>query len=316
MLNVAFLWIFSRGIELGVIVLCLLPIRALLRKKVPRIFSYLLWGALPVNIVYNLCTQLVPGLSTKIADYVDEKKHIEIGKGLLGAFEFIWTIGIIVILLGMLISYFGFYMCLIGSIRLKQDIYLNGRIRSPFTIGIFSPKIYLPTSVDEKYYESIILHEQVHIQRRDIWMKYLAVMFLAIFWFQPVLWLCYRMFINDMEEACDEAVIRKRPKEFRAEYARALLEVADHADKVHGIAIGYGNGEIKARIKNIVDYEKKSAQIRIIALVSCVLFMIVAVPISWQVPRMVKVEQVSRTVKTPLGVQEENTETKHVSSDE
>ena len=58
-----------------------------------------------------------------------------------------------------------------------------------------------------------VLHEQVHIRRKDIWMKNFALLFLALFWFQPLLWLAYRLFVNDMEEACDEAVLKEKGEE-------------------------------------------------------------------------------------------------------
>ena len=67
MSNVTFLWIFSRGIELGVIVLCLLPVRALFRRKIPRLFSYLLWAALPANIIFYLVVKIV---SSRVANVV------------------------------------------------------------------------------------------------------------------------------------------------------------------------------------------------------------------------------------------------------
>lgn len=303
MWNAAFLWIFSRGIELGVIVLCMLPVRMLLRKKVPRLFSYLLWGALPVNIVFNLCMRLIPGVAREIVDHVDEKKQIEIGKDLLVTLKWIWTAGVIVILFGILLSYIRFHAYLIGSIRWKENIYLNGRIRSPFTAGVFYPKIYLPTWVDEAYYESVILHEQVHIKRKDIWMKYLAMIVLAVFWFQPILWFCFHMFINDMEEACDEAVLRKKGSAFRTEYATALLEVADGMGKVKGVALGYGSGEIRARILHIMYYERANSKVHLQALSGLVLFMVVAVFLSWQNPNMVKEEQEKIVVRKELSVE-------------
>ena len=160
----------------------------------------------------------------------------------------------------------------------------------PFTLGLFCPKIYLPYSLKEEYYESVILHECVHINRRDVWMKYLAVGILGLFWFQPVLWFAYRCFVNDMEEACDETVIRQKGTDFREEYARSLLAVSDLDEKIRGVAIGYGTGVIKSRIRHIMNYEKAKTKRCVVAILVCCLFMILAVPISWQVPRIVRGE--------------------------
>lgn len=288
MSNVAFLWIFSRGMELGVIVLCLLPLRVLLRKKVPRLFSYLLWAALPVNIGYNLVMRFVAMVNSRVVDHVYKSPKIIVDEKIVQVMKWCWICGTLLVISGMVYSYIRFLRRLIGSIRLQKGIYIADRIRSPFTLGVFCPKIYLPISLKEEYYESVILHEQVHIARRDVWMKYLAVVFLGLFWFQPILWFAYRLFVNDMEEACDETVLQKKGTDFREEYARSLLEVSDQAGKVRGAAIGYGNGEIKSRITNVMHYEKAGKKKCVLAGFVCCLFVIVAIPISWQVPRVMQ----------------------------
>ena len=296
MSNETFLWIFSRGIELGVIVLCLLPLRAVLRKKGPRLLSYLLWSALPINVFFNLCMWMLPKEYRLMGTYVAKKAPVVIPETSFRVMKIVWLVGTAVVLVGMLLSYIQFRMRLIGSIRMKENIYLVGRIKAPFSIGLFHPKIYLPTSVAKEWQESVILHEKVHIARRDIWMKYIAIAVLGLFWFQPVLWFAYRLFGNDMEEACDETVLQKKGRDFREEYARSLVEVSFHTRKVRGAAVGYGNGVLRARIRNVMNYKRISGRKFAISILIWVLFVIVAIPISWQVPRMVHANDVENKV--------------------
>lgn len=304
MLNVVILWIFSCGIELGVIVLCLLPLRFILRRKVPRLFSYLLWAAVPVTVVFSLIMQFTPKSSLRIIKRVFEKMPIKVNESSLEILRWIWVIGTAVIIITMLLSYIRFQRCLIGSIRLRKNVYITSRISSPFSIGLLQPKVYLPTAINDEYYESVILHEQIHIQRKDIWMKHLAVIFLAVFWFQPLLWCGYRLFINDMEEACDEAVLRKMGDGFSKEYAKALVEISYQSGKIQGVAIGYGNGEVRARIRNIMNYKQTSSLFRFIMMCLCIFFVIMTVLISIQVPYMVQNEQEVIDVKSNLFVNE------------
>ena len=308
MSNVAFLWIFSRGMELGVIVLCLLPLRALLRRKVPRLFTYLLWAALPVNVGYNLIRFLLPKRDTFVSDYVRRTTTIFVSEKAAQILGWILCCGTALVVFGMVYTYIRFLQCLVGSIRLQKDVYLAARIRSPFTLGVFRPRIYLPTSLKEEYYEAVVLHERVHIARRDVWMKYLAVAFLGLFWFQPVLWFAYRMFINDMEEACDETVLRRKGKEYCAEYARTLVEVSFQAGQVRGVAIGYGNGEVKARVEQVMRYERAKTSVKVVSVVICCLFMVLSIPVSWQVPRLVRAEQQEGTRTESMAVQEKGIE--------
>lgn len=287
MSSVAFLWIFSRGMELGVIVLCLLPLRAVLRRKVPRLFSYLLWAALPLNLVFNLCMGVLLKEKKWIADYMYRMPRLTVKEDAAQAMMYIWMIGTVCVVAVLAGSYVCFLRRLVGSIRLEKGVYIAERIRTPFTLGLVYPKIYLPLTLDESYYESVILHERVHIGRKDIWMKYLAVGVLGLFWFQPVLWLVYPLFVNDMEEACDETVLKEKGEGFREEYARALLEVSCQAGAAWGAALGYGNGEIKSRIVNVMNYTGAGKKKRILAIASCVLFLLLSLVISWQVPRLV-----------------------------
>ena len=290
MSNVAFLWIFSRGMELGVIVLCLLPLRAFFRKKVPRLFSYMLWAALPVNFVYRLAVRFIELINRHVVDYVYQSPKILVDEKIVQVMRLCWCIGTLVVVIGMVRSYIILMRRLVGSIRLQKDVYVTDRIRLPFTLGMIHPKIYLPYSLKEEYYESVIMHERVHINRRDIWMKYLAIGIRNLFWFQPVLWFAYRMFVNDMEEACDETVLRQKGPDFREEYAHSLLELSDQDETIRDVAIGYGAGVIKSRIKNVMYYEVTEKHKCIVATIVCCLFVIISGLISWQVPRIVQGE--------------------------
>ncbi len=289
MSNGAFLWIFSRGIELGVIVLCLLPLRALLRRTVSRRFSYFLWLTIPVNVGLNLALKVIPN-KILIVDYVHIEPLVTVDERTLQLMKWIWGAGTVIVISTLVFRYIHLLRCLVGSIRIQKGIYVTDRIESPFTLGIWRPRIYLPFSLKEEYLESVILHERVHIARRDVWMQYLAVGVLGLFWFQPILWFAYRWFINDMEVACDEAVLRRKGTEFCKEYARTLVEVAFQANEVRGVVIGYGSGEIKGRIKNVMYYKRTGVTLQVVALSVCLLFMVVSLPISWQVPRMMQVK--------------------------
>lgn len=222
------------------------------------------------------------------ADFVHREPKVIVDENTVRVMKWCWIGGTIVVILWLAISYIRFLRRLVGCICLQKGVYLADRIHAPFTLGLLCPKIYLPVSLKEEYYEYVILHEKVHISRKDVWMKYLAVGFLGLFWFQPFLWFACRLFINDMEEACDETVIRKESPEFRERYARVLVEVSFQAGKIRGAAIGYGNGAIKSRITNIMNYKKVRLRGHLMAVMVCALFVVASVLISWQIPRLVQ----------------------------
>ena len=57
---------------------------------------------------------------------------------------------------------------------MRDNIYQTDYISCPFVMGIFKPRIYLPSSILEKEMGYMLLHEQVHIRRKDHLWKLLA----------------------------------------------------------------------------------------------------------------------------------------------
>lgn len=310
MSNAAFLWMVNQGIELGLVTLCLILLRVILRRTAPGIFSYLLWSILPVTALCSLVLQLKPELSVQRSVQIYFTSQLEMKESYFSILKPIWMAGSMVVLVVLFLSYFQFRRCLIGSIRLRKNIYLASRITTPFTLGLFQPKIYLPTSIEREYHEAVILHEQVHIRRKDIWMKNFALLFSALFWFQPLLWLAYRLFVNDMEEACDEAVLKEKGEEYSSEYAKALVEVSYQAGKLKGVAVGYGGGEVKNRVKNVLRYKRTRFGVYVATFLCFVLFVVLLIPLSWSIPQVVKrefsLEGRPRMTVEPSGVETES----------
>ncbi|MBR2407481.1 MAG: M56 family metallopeptidase [Lachnospiraceae bacterium] len=290
MSNAAFLWMVNQGIELGLVTLCLILLRVILRRTAPRLFSYLLWCTLPVTVLCNFLLRMVSNFSVQRLIYLSLSSPLEMSKNFLAVVKLIWLLGLVTFLITLLLTHLQFRRWLVGSIRLRKNIYLASRITTPFTIGLLWPKIYLPTSVKQEYHEAVILHEQVHIRRKDIWMKNFALLFLALFWFQPLLWLAYRLFVNDMEEACDEAVLKEKGEEYSSEYAKVLVEVSYQAGKLKGVAVGYGGGEVKNRVKNVLRYKRARFGVYVATFLCFVLFVALMIPLSWSVPQVVKKE--------------------------
>ncbi len=308
MLNAAILWIMNGGIKLGAVVLCIMCFRVILqRKHIPRIFSYAFWGVLPLMVSYSLAVQIWPGLAVQRPVRMEFVTPLELeGDGFL-LFKTIWIIGAIIVAAGICLVYFLFRRYLIGSIRLKGNIYLASRIKTPFTMGLFNPIIYIPTSLEEKYHEAVILHEQVHIRRKDIWIKCFSFLFLVLFWFQPLIWIAYRLFINDMEQSCDEAVLKEKEEKYPCEYARTVVEVSYHTDKTQGTTVGYGSGDIKKRVNNILRFKRAGFFVLTVAFFFVTMFTILTISLFWNVPQMVR-REFSSEKKTIVAVEESVTE--------
>lgn len=181
----------------------------------------------------------------------------------------LWLMGMAVVLFYTAVSYLLLSRRLLERVKLKENIYLCDAINTPFIMGIFRPKIFLPSSLEESVAQSVIAHEQAHIKRRDHLWKPLGFLLLTVYWFNPLLWLAYKLFCKDMEMACDEKVISRMNLQEVKEYSSALLLCGTVPQKLGSYPLAFGETNIKTRIKSILHYKKPTLWIIIGAAVAC-----------------------------------------------
>ena len=185
--------------------------------------------------------------------------------------QYLWLAGLLGMLLYGMISYWKLQRRLRTAILLRQNIYLAEGIGSPFVIGFFRPRIYLPEGLGEKEQTYILLHEQAHIRRGDPLLKVLAWFSLCLHWFNPLVWLAFTLACRDMEMSCDEAVLKKLGGEIRAEYAASLLSLATGRRIIAGAPLAFGEGDPKGRIKNLAKWKKPALWVILAAGIGCVI---------------------------------------------
>lgn len=167
----------------------------------------------------------------------------------------VWLTGAAVTFLWAVLSYVRLRRRLRESIRLENRLYETDQIKSPFVCGFLRPSIYLPADLSPACRPYVLLHEQAHIRRRDYLTKPLAYAALCLHWFNPLLWLSYRLFCQDIEIACDQSVIRSFRKEDVAGYAEALLEVGKAGTYPSPVPLAFGERPALLRIKHVLDYK-------------------------------------------------------------
>lgn len=184
--------------------------------------------------------------------------------------QYVWVAGIGVMLLYSAVSYLKIRKKLLVVVPLRDNIFLADDIKSPFVVGLFRPKIYLPCNLEEKEQEYIILHEQYHIKRLDHIIKALAFLALAIHWFNPLVWVAFILASKDMEMSCDEAVIGKIGDDVRADYSASLLTLATGRRIIAGTPLAFGEGDTKGRIRNLANWRKPAFWVVLISVVACI----------------------------------------------
>ncbi len=157
------------------------------------------------------------------------------------------------------------------AIRVTENVYLSEHIPSPFVLGIFRPRIYLPYGMTERDMRHVIAHERTHIRRRDHWWKPLGFALLSIHWFNPLLWLAYVLLCRDIELACDEKVIQELGMDARADYSQALLNCSISHRSIAACPVAFGEIGVKQRVKNVLTYRRPAFWVIAVSLVLCIL---------------------------------------------
>ncbi|MEG6614166.1 M56 family metallopeptidase [Pseudoclostridium thermosuccinogenes] len=194
----------------------------------------------------------------------------------------IWLTGMAVMLVYAAIAYLRLKRRISTATLVSENIYESDLIRSPFVFGFVKPKIYLPLSLTGEEREYILLHEKTHIQRLDYIVKLVAFLVLALHWFNPIMWLCFSLMTRDMEMSCDERVIQKTSGLKVTSYSRSLLALASQKKMPAPGPLAFGESNVKARIKNLLDYKKPAFWLIIasIAIVAVLTVMLVSNPVS------------------------------------
>lgn len=182
----------------------------------------------------------------------------------------LWILGMAVFAIAILIKTITMYRSLRDTRKIEGNVYSSPSVLSPFVIGIIKPRIFMPQGLSEKEYSYLLHHEQTHIRRHDMVFKSIWIATLLVHWFNPIVWIAFRMFESDMEMSCDEEVIKNISSELRADYCMSLVSYArkSSAPKYLVSSLGFGKENVKARIKNIMNYKKLSLWLSIVSVLA------------------------------------------------
>ncbi len=182
----------------------------------------------------------------------------------------VWLAGVAIMLLYSLISTLRLRNRVRVSIKTDGGAYICDDIDTPFILGVFRPRIYVPSALPEEQLRHVMAHEQAHLKRKDHLWKPLGFFLLSLHWFNPLLWVAFILLSRDIEQACDEKVIRTMDAADKISYSQALLQASNGRSLVLACPLAFGEVSVKARIKGIVNYKKPMLWIVLGAVALCV----------------------------------------------
>ena len=291
-----FLKLLNMSIAASYLVLAVMLIRALFRKM-PKWISCLMWSLVGLRLVlpFSFESKLsqIPSAEVIPEDILlSEAPAIHSGipavndvvnplltqqsingehllETIISVASVVWLAGVGIMLLYSLCAWLRLHWQVRVSVRLRENIYRCDRVRSPFLLGVFRPRIYLPSDISEEACEYVLSHEKAHIRRKDHLWKPFGFFLLTIYWFNPLLWIGYILLCRDIERACDEKVVSKKDSAYRLGYAEALVDCSVHRRLVMACPVAFGEVSVKSRVKRVLHYKKPALWLVLVSVVLC-----------------------------------------------
>ncbi len=282
-----FLTVLNMSLTASYVILFVMLVRLLL-KKAPKVISYVLWGVVAFRLIipfsfesmfsliprnanavpipHDIIYQQTPQINSRIEavdPFVSQSLPAPTAGASANPFQiyveigaYIWVFGIIALLVYSLVSILILKRQLKSAQLIEKNIFQVHNLQTPFVLGLVRPKIYLPVGLSKEEQNYILIHEQTHIHRKDHIIKIIAFLIVSIHWFNPLVWIAFVLMSTDMELSCDERVLKVMDEDIKKPYANTLLSLAAGRHILNGSPLAFGEGNVKRRIKNVLNYKK------------------------------------------------------------
>ena len=144
-----------------------------------------------------------------------------------------------------------------------DNVFVSDKITAPFVFGFFAPGIYLPDNLENSEKDYVLLHEKTHIRHGDQISKIIGMFVVAVHWFNPLVWLAYALFEQDIEMSCDECVVADMDADVKKAYTMSIVSYAKMSNNKRYLVtplgfskVNFSKTEVTNRVKNIINYKK------------------------------------------------------------
>ncbi|MCP5102394.1 MAG: M56 family metallopeptidase, partial [bacterium] len=140
-------------------------------------------------------------------------------------------------------------------------LYLSPAVSSPIALGIRRPIIVVPfhlyPTLSENEWKSILFHEMSHLYHKDQVILLLQRLVLAVYWWNPMVYVISRDFSKAREEVSDNYAIQE---DSPRRYAGCLVSLAEKTSLVSRLPAAIGMAApfilLEDRIKHILSKER------------------------------------------------------------
>ena len=276
--------ILNLSVTASFLILAVFVLRIIL-KKAPKGVRYILWAmvglrlAIPFSFESRL--SILPNAQSFDAGVDTSTTYVRVAQTATAdkmstseIIAYIWLSGVAIMLLYMLVSFVRVRLMVREAVLYKDNIYMCDHVHSPFVLGIVNPKIYLSSSMSKREMNLVINHERTHIKHGDHLWKPLGFLLLSVYWFNPLCFIAYFLFVKDIELFCDESVTKTLSRTARKKYSYALLGFSKRRMTVSACPLAFAENDVKTRVKNVLSYKKPAIFVIVASVVVCIMTMV------------------------------------------
>ena len=163
----------------------------------------------------------------------------------------------------------------------RVSLRITDELAMPLTWGWLRPAILLPAasvSWPATLRRHVLLHELAHVRRRDALTQFAAQLALALFWFNPLLWLAVRRMREEAEHACDDHVLRagERP----SVYAGTLVQLVSLQTEGSAFPALSAGTELEKRVEALTRARRDASARPALVALAVAITVLLAMPIS------------------------------------
>jgi len=122
-----------------------------------------------------------------------------------------------------------------AGVRRQIPIVLFDGVGQPAILGLFRPKLLLPTTateLEDRQLEMVMLHELAHVRRWHVAVNWLLVVLRVLHWWNPIYWLAAGRFQSLREQSCDAFAVSRIEGQPTRDYSELLLILAQRSQSV------------------------------------------------------------------------------------
>ena len=142
----------------------------------------------------------------------------------------------------------------------------------PMLAGFIHPMLYLSDEhISRTDAAFIFRHELTHYKHGDLWLKLLLLAARCLHWFNPLVHLIARFAQEDIEAACDDAVVRGHDGAYRRAYGETILRSAiAQAQKRKALVSCFGDDKktLMRRFEGLFDKSVKKRGVALVVMIA------------------------------------------------